>query len=201
MAMNTASTSRELPCGRDPVKVWDDAASDSLSGHETICRYCQGVVSEYRLIADPLVRFVSESVEPPPGLLERVMVAVRMALHSREFLSLSSAYGPVRLDVVTAASVLRYAVDQVPGARARSCRILSVDTDQPLKPSAEPPAPPPVKLEISILAQAGDSIVALADDVREVLVAVGRELLGLDVAGVDVNVVDVYPAELAGGAP
>jgi hypothetical protein len=122
-----APTSRagaeRLPCGRDPLDVWDHAAAGRRPTHEQTCPYCQGVIAEYEVLVEPTRAWKVAEVDPPTALLERVMAIVRSSLRARTYLPLASPYGPVQLDAATAAAVLRWAVDQVEGARARSCRI------------------------------------------------------------------------------
>ncbi len=190
-----------LPCGCDPLDVWDHAAEDRLSSHEQTCAYCQGVVGEYRTLAEPTRRWRNEPIAAPVALLERVMATVRSGLKARNYLPLVSPYGPVQLDTATAAAVLRWVVDQVDGARARSCRIDPVDmspASDDLRPASSPD--PVVAIRLTISARFGTHLEALAAQIRHVLSAVGRELLGLRVTSVDVDIVDLFePTELSGG--
>jgi hypothetical protein len=128
-------TNQKLPCGHDPLDVWDHAAADRIDSHEQTCSYCQGVIDEYRTLAAATREWRDEPVDVPTGLLERVMATVRAAMKARNYLPLVSPYGPVRLDVVTAAAVLRWTIDQHGDARARSCKIEAVvGTTDPVGP-------------------------------------------------------------------
>lgn len=180
-----------LPCGRDPIDVWDHAAADHLDAHEQTCTYCQGVISEYRLVAEPLRRWRDQPIQAPPSLLERVMTSVRASLLARNYLPLASPGGPVNLDTVTAQAALRWSVDQIPDARARSCDIhqrphLAEDL------GGGPPQPPAVDIDLSITARFGVDLPGLAADVRHLVIAVAAEILGLDVVTVNIVIVDLY---------
>ncbi len=143
-----------LACGRDPLQVWDDAAGDHIGSHEQVCAYCQVVISEQQLLAGPVRRWQTQVIEAPATLLERVMTIVRAALRARSYLPLVSPYGPVRLDTATATAVLRWVVDQLDDARARTCRIEPVDLTPAGRPG-EPPPPPIVALTLSLTARLG----------------------------------------------
>lgn len=184
-------TDEQLPCGRDPLDVWDHTAADRLDGHEQTCTYCQGVVSEYRVLAEPTRQWRSETVTAPAALLERVMATVRSNLRARNYLPLASPHGPVQLDTATAAGVLRWVVDQVDGARARSCRIelidASVDDDH-----EQPDHGVAVDVQLTITARAGTHLPALAEQIRHMVRTVGEQLLGLTIDTVDIGIVDLF---------
>jgi hypothetical protein len=205
-----AVTARRLPCGRDPVEVWDRAAEDRLGAHEQICTFCQGVVTQYHHLAGPVRAWRDTPVEVPDSLLERVMATVRTTLRARTYLPLPSPHGPIRLETGTAAAVLRWATDQVDGIRARTCRIEPVGPD-PAPPDPGPPDPGPpdptaldpgptdpgtagplVRVGLTVAVRPGSVIPTLARQVRDVIRAVGAELLGIDVDAVDITVVDLF---------
>lgn len=180
-----------LLCGRDPCEVWDEAVRGQLDTHEQGCPHCQAVAADARLVLTPVSEYLSERVEPPPSMVERIMVRVRTELRPREWLPLSSPHGPVRLERAAATSVLRHLLDQVPGVRARSCQISIVDLVEPADGTAQP-----IGLEVEVglsisVAFDLDIPVAVAA-VRQVVVSGAETLLNLAVARVDVAVVDVF---------
>jgi hypothetical protein len=186
-----AVTDDLLPCGRDALSVWDDADEDNLDVHEQICPYCQGVVSEHKALVAPVREWRMEPVQVPPALLERVMANVRANLRARNYLPLVSPHGPVRLDTRVAAAVLRSVVDQVDGARARTCRLDLVEAQ--VGAGSSEPARTPVAVRLTIVARTDVNLPEVADQVRQLIGVVGAELLGLDIVTVDIHVVDVYP--------
>ncbi len=188
-------TDRRLPCGRNPLEVWDDAAADRLDAHQQTCRYCQGVAAEYQALAKPIREWRAEAIEAPPALLSRVMATVRAGLTARTYLPLVSPHGPARLDTATAAATLRWAADQVDGVRARSCHIDPVDLTPPARP-ADRAAPAVVAVRLSIAAPIGVDLPELADQVRRLIAETTTKLLGLAVTTIDIDIVDVYqPAD------
>ncbi len=198
MAMSAEDLPR-LICGRDPSEVWDHAAAGTLDPHEQACPYCQKVVSEYRSIQDPVERYLRQPVEPPAHLAERIMSRVRAELRPRAWLVLPSPLGPIRLERGAAAGTLRQLLDQVPGLRARSCRILPVEGHGELGNEAEggPARRIPVTVALTVAVAVGMDIPSTADSVRQVVVEGGARLLGLEVRTVDVEVVDVFEEEQA----
>jgi hypothetical protein len=184
-------TDHHLPCGRDPLQVWDDVAEDRLDAHQQTCRYCQGVAAEYRSLAEPTREWRAETIEAPPALLNRVMATVRAGLTARTYLPLVSPHGPARLDTATAAAALRWAADQVNGVRARSCHIDPVDLTPPTRPADET-APAVVAVRLSITAPIGVDLPELADEVRHLITETSTEILGLEVTTIDIDIVDLY---------
>lgn len=181
-----------LPCGRDPVDVWDHIAVDRLSAHEQTCPYCQGVVSEYRALSAPTQRWRALPVEVPASLLERVLSTVRAGLRARNYLPLTAPGGPVNIDTATAEAALRWSLDQTDGARARSCKIRRRDPDTSgVDDGAAPPAPT-VDIALTITARIGMPIPPVVAEGRELVRWVAVDLLGLDVARIDISVEDLF---------
>lgn len=193
MALTPEAPPERLPCGRDPLDVWDHAAARRLDYHEQSCPYCQGVAGEQAVVSGPADRYLSTVGEPPTSLLDRVMTAVRAGLRARDVLPLPSPHGPVTVDAATAAAALRYTVDQGTTARARSCRIrprhVPPAGDHQL--GGDPVLPPSVTISLSIAVLAGEDIEHLAGHIRDLVIRVCAEVLGLDVATVDIDVVDL----------
>jgi hypothetical protein len=196
MAMSAGDLPR-LICGRDPSEVWDHAVAGDLDAHEEGCPYCQKVVTDYRFLEDPVGRYLSQPVEPPPNLAERVMSRVKSELRPRSWLVLSSPVGPIRLERRAAASVLRHLLDQISGLRARSCRILPVEAPEGAggEVAGGPTGRIPVTVSLSVAVAVGMDIPSTADSVRELVVEGAARLLGLEVGRVDVEVVDLFVEE------
>lgn len=200
MAMIRSSDSRFLPCGRDSLEVWDDAAADRLGVHDSTCPYCQAVAAESHRQATAVMAWRSQLADPPAALVERVMATVRAELRRRTALALPAGHGPASLDGAAASSALRFAADQVPAARVRSCRI------RPKAPaSREAPSPldesrndrTVVDIEVTMVVPAADPVAATGSlpevgaSVRKVMSAVATELLGLAVGHLDITIVDL----------
>jgi hypothetical protein len=191
MAVDQDTPPALLPCGRDPLVVWDHADEHRLGPHERSCPYCQGVVDEHAVLSGTTSRYLAVPLEPPASLLERVMQSVRAAMRVGDVLPLASPLGPVTLDQAAASTVVRYAADQIPGVRARSCRI------EPRSDGAA--ARDPVDIGLTISGADGADLRSLAQDTRAVVIGVARDLLGLEVGVVDIEVVDIFAPPAGAG--
>jgi hypothetical protein len=193
------NSSRFLPCGRDATEVWDDAAVDRLDAHELTCRFCQAVAEESHRLSGVVSAWRSQPVAPPSTLVERVMVLVRSQLRSRSPLALPAIHGPATLDSAAAAAALRLAADYVPAARVRSCRIhprpsLPENRDRIADGQLARTLVDVETTLVVVLEQptaANRPFDALAESVRQVMLAVATELLGLAIGQIDITIVDV----------
>jgi hypothetical protein len=182
-----------LACGRDAAKVWERAAAGLPSTHDGACPHCQAVADDQRLLATAVTALVDEAVEPPTSLTERVMGAVLAELRPAHYLPLPTRHGHARIDRVTAAGVLRYAVAQMSALRVRSCQIYLIE---PFGSGATSTGlvhgSPAVRINISVTARFGADLLSATARVRQMILAAAEELLGLPVTTVDVEVVDVF---------
>lgn len=175
-----------LPCGRDAQAVWDDADDDRLDLHEQTCSYCQGVLSERTALTAPLQDWRETALAVPPVLLDQVMVTIRSGLRAREYIPVPSLLGPVRLDRQVAAGILRWIVDGVEGATARTCR---VGISAPVAgTSAETPT---LVAALSVATTLGTDLPRLAAAIRQAVIESGSELLGVPIQTVDIEIADV----------
>ncbi len=177
-----------LACGRDAAKVWERAAAGRLNTHDRDCPHCQAVADDQRLLATAVAALADDAVEPPPSLAERVMGAVLAELRPAHYLPLPTRHGHARIDRVTAAWVLRQAVDQMSALRVRSCQI---HLTEPSDTSAGPGSPT-ARINVSVTARFGVDLLSAAARVRQMILAAAEDLLGLPVTTVDVAVVDVF---------
>lgn len=186
MAVNDAQPQPDaslLACGHDAAKVWDRAAERRFGAHERNCPHCQAVAEDQRLLATAIAALAEETLEPPPSLVERVMGAVLAELRPADYLPLPTQRGQARIDRIAAAGVLRHAVDQMPALRVRSCQLRLTAAGSST-----------VRVRISVVAQFGADLLSATARVRQMIFAAAEDLLGLPVATVDVDVVDVFQA-------
>jgi hypothetical protein len=173
-----------LACGRDAAQVWDHAAAGDLDEHERGCPHCTAAVADARGLDRVVHRLAAEPLVPPPTVLDRVVGAALAELRPRERLVLVSPHGPAALDATAAAAVLRNVVDGMAGMRARSCRIVQPPGDRPA----------PAEVTMTVVARFGVDLASVTARVRQMVVAAGEQALGVPVARVDIEVVDVFDA-------
>lgn len=171
-----------LACGRDAAVEWDRASARAEPDeHERGCPHCGAVFADARGLDQVVHRMAEQQVEPPPSVLERVMGAVVAELRPLDVITLPSPHGAARMSRPAAAAVLRHAVDRMAGVRARSCRIQQL-----------PEPGGAVTVTITVTARFGVDLASVTARVRQLVSAAGEQALGVPVARVDIEVVDVF---------
>ncbi|TWD82519.1 hypothetical protein FB561_3652 [Kribbella amoyensis] len=171
-----------LPCGRTVEAVWDELESAQHDPHPdphlADCPHCQTAKAGLEELAVATALLIDEPVDVPTGMLDRVMTAVRADLNLGKTLPLSAH---VELSVPALAAVLRYAVDAVPGIRARQCRVeLSADRADA------------IDVRMTVALKFGTGQVLALDEARTRVAAVVRAQVGLALDRLDFEVVDVW---------
>ena len=190
MAVNPAPLTDpdgRLACGRDAAPVWDRAACGRGPRRARARVPALPCRRGRRRGLDALVhRMADERPQPPPSVLDTVMVAVRTELRPHDVLTLPSPYGPARLSRAAAAAVLRHTVDAMEGVRARSCRIEQVTDASSGGPGHA------ADVRITVTARFGVDLASVTARVRQMVAAAGEQALGMPVRRVDIEVVDVF---------
>jgi hypothetical protein len=172
-----------LACGRDAAAVWDRAAAGAPpDAHERACPHCALAADDARGLDALVHRMAAQPLEPPPSVLDRVMLAVRTDLRPHEVLTLPAEHGPAGLSRAAAAGVLRHTVDAMDGLRARSCLI-----EQPGDGDAHA-----VDVRVTVAARFGVDLASVTARVRRMVAAAGEQALGVPVRRVDIEVVDLW---------
>ncbi|MFI6019411.1 hypothetical protein ACIBCP_17535 [Streptomyces sp. NPDC051287] len=183
-----------LPCGRLLSQVWEQARDDASAAdpHLRTCPHCREAVEGLAAV-DAATRALRAT--DPPGLralADRVMAAVRAEARLGRLLRLTDPDRDLRIAESAAAKILRRAADTVPGTRAAACRL------------APAGAGLDVLVTMTVAAALGRPLPETAHRVREAVLRSAAQDLGLAVAAVDIDVVDVlepWPRHVGGGAP
>ncbi|WP_163507082.1 Asp23/Gls24 family envelope stress response protein [Fodinicola acaciae] len=129
MAVDQTGTDYLLPCGRSLDEVWDGL--DAPDTHARGCPHCQTAAGGLRALRESTEQLAADIEEPSAGLTDRIMAAVCADLRRRDMVPLPTAEpGGVRVSEQAVAAVLRYAADEVPGVRARRCRLSVTGFDE-----------------------------------------------------------------------
>lgn len=177
-----------LPCGASLALLWEEG--EPPSGHED-CLHC--VEARARLAAlDRTVHAalaVREEV-PAPDLAARVMDLVRTELRPGRLVPLGEPEGWIT--ETAAARLFRRAAEAETGVRAGSCRIapLSAAPGRPVPRGARLPREP-LRVRLEIAADPSRPLPELAAAVRSSVLRAAAEHIGLDLAEVDIAVIDL----------
>jgi hypothetical protein len=167
---------RVLPCGRTLGVLLDflaDSAPTEFAEHLRACPHCQAELAELDPDWAPTRRGANRPIEPPHGLVERALMAVRGGRGGAP-VELTREGGKLQQAVVLLARRLCLEVlTRHPGVHLRGC-VGDVDEVQ-------------VDLTVRYLLPVPD----LADMIQQDLSAALRKVLGADAPAVRVRVVDV----------
>lgn len=185
MALNSRVEGHPLPCGRLVEDVWEDLEASRRTDHEAQCEHCGTARRSLEQLAEATRLLLHDPAEPPPGLLDRIMAAVRAEVRRSERLPLPSEFGPAEVSEPAVAVVLRFAADRVAGVRARSCRI-QLDDEGAVR----------VRMSLSLRYGSGPAGELFAQ-VRTRIAAALSGQVGLTAVAVDLELVDVWAADIA----
>ncbi len=188
MAMNSTTEEQEyrLPCGREVDQVWDrlDAVRAGFGDeHDLTCPHCAAARESLLALRAATAELVAEPEPTPPDLVGRIMSAVRAEARRGRGIALPTPHpGAVEVSEQAVAAVLRYAVDTVPGVRARHCRIRVADGAHR------------VEVEMSVAITLGRTTVDQALPlIRERVATALDTRIGLVLGRLDIVVADVLP--------
>ena len=178
-----------LPCGRLVDSLWQRLDRLATDPHALACPHCQAAARSLYTLRQTTDRLAAQPVEPPSDLTGRIMAVVRAEIRRGRDLPLPTPGGTASVSEYALAAVLRFAVDQVPGVRGRSCRVDPV-----------PGRPGHVRVRMGLAVRYGLPVVQVAEQARERITAAAVHYVGIVIDGLDVAVEDVYQ-EPAEGAP
>jgi uncharacterized alkaline shock family protein YloU len=130
MAVNARVSPHGLPCGRSVEELVDEVDAGRTSQHSLRCEHCATAERSLRQLSEATVALVDDEPAPPPGLLDKIMRAVRAEIRRGDVVDMPGEFGPVQISEQAIAVVLRYAADTVTGVRARRCHV-EVDDEDP----------------------------------------------------------------------
>lgn len=182
MALET--TGYDLPCGRSVDALWDRL--ETPGEHEQTCPHCATARDGLLALRGATRELAREELEPRRDLTARIMAAVRADVRRRGDMLPVRAREPGELEISeqAVAVVLRFAADEVPGIRARRCRVqrLDVDDDGEIVLHAE------LSLAVAYRQDLSERLAA----VRERVDAACAASVGLRLGKLDVVVTDLY---------
>lgn len=198
MALDRTAPAHDLPCGRHVEDVLDELDGGTLSGHTLTCAHCTTARHGIEALNQATRILLDDPAEPEPGLIDRIMNAVRVEIRHSESLTLPTGHGHADISVRAVASLLRFAADTVPGVRARHCHIEAdpiehrhIEADH----SGPETGPPAVRIDMTLTVRYGIALEPLIEQVRGQLVAAMFGHIGLDARTINLEVVDLWDEE------
>ncbi len=202
MALDDATDDATLPCGRTLSAVWESDADDP---HVAGCPHCQEALAGLGVL-DRYVREARAVAEPPADeMTSRVMDLVRAELRPGRPLPLGDEDEDAWIVETAAARTFRATAESLPGVLAGSCRVVPLDQEAARRAPLPGRAPyrGPLRVTLEVAATAEWTVPELADRVRALVARAARESVGMDVAEIDVAVIDILDDErpATGDAP
>jgi hypothetical protein len=171
-----------LRCGASLAALWEDGPAPGHAG----CPHCADALADLAAL-DRTVRAAVTARGHEPDLAARVMDLVRTELRPGPLVPLEEPDGWIT--EAAGARLLRRAAEAVPGVAAGSCRFTALSGHRPAPPGRLPREPLRVRLEIAV--DLSRPVPETATAVRHRVLAAAAEHLGLDLAQVDVTVIDL----------
>lgn len=184
MAVETAGY--DLPCGRSLESLWNRLDTPEIGEHERTCPHCTTARESLRALRDATRELAEERLEPRRDLTDRIMAAVRADVRRRGDLLPVRATEPGQLEISeqAVAVVLRFAADELPGIRARRCRVRTLNVDSEGETV--------LHAELSIVAAYRDDLAEQLRTLRETLGAACAASVGIRLGRLDLEVTDLY---------
>lgn len=176
-----AADDESLPCGASLALLWEEGPAPDHAA----CPHCAAARSDLAAL-DRTVRAAVTAHGDVPDLAARVMDLVRTELRPGPLVPLEEPDGWIT--ETAAARLFRHAAQSLPGVAAGSCRVAAVSGRTAVR-GRLPREPLRVMLEIAVdLSRTVPDAVAA---VRERVLGAAAEHIGLELAAVDVAVVDL----------
>jgi uncharacterized alkaline shock family protein YloU len=180
MALERTRSGHQLPCGRYVEDVLDELDTGAISPHTPYCPHCTTALRGIEALNAATRELLRDPAEPPAGLLDRIMTAVRAEVRRGDSLALPTEHGAAEISTRAVASLLRFAADTVPGVLARQCRLI---------PTSQADT---VRIEMSLSLRYGSAMGRLVTEVRDRVAAAMSANIGLRADTIDVEIVDLW---------
>ena len=181
-----------LPCGADIDDLLAQAAdghADRYTPHQAGCPHCQAALAEYDRLLGPVRDLAVAPVPVPDTVLSEVMRRIRGALPDVGYGVIPDPRGVTRIAGHVVAVTARTVTEEVPGVRVALAR----NEDNPTQVEAGASGLS-TALRITLAADWGEDLHALADRVRTAVTRAVADVTGLQAVRVDIAIDDVLPA-------
>jgi uncharacterized alkaline shock family protein YloU len=189
-----------LACGADADDLLAQVAcgrAGERSPHQQHCPHCQAALVEYDQLWSPVREMAATKVHAPEGILENALRRIRGAAENPSYGWLTAGDGTVRIAARVVVVTAREAAARVPGVRVALCRTAATGLSGGPRVDAGV-AGESTAIELTLSADYGEDVHALAQRIRVEVTEQVRALTGLDPVGITVVIDDVFPRMDAG---
>ncbi len=185
-----------LECGAavgELIEQVEEGHADDPTSHQAGCPYCQLTLSRLAVSWRAGERLRMERVQPSSRLLAGVMPRIRSGLDDWR-VELPGERGPTRVSVAVLTALAFWAATTVPGVRQvlrANPRGSDVRTEETRSGRTRVVSPNNLRIDLELSVDYGFSALLVADEVRRAIVDQVRDMTGLQVAAVDLAIVDV----------
>ncbi len=189
---------QRLRCGRvvdDVLAQVADGGGRKWDEHQQRCPYCQAALGEYERLWAPLFEIAAQKIRAPEHLLDNALRRIRGAVEHTDHGVIDSPLGRTRISARVVVVTARETATSVPGVRVALSRHLADSrTVAPDDRRAEVTvglAGRSTAIEITLAADYGQDLIALAERVRREIAARVRALTDLETVAITVIIDDI----------
>jgi hypothetical protein len=211
-----------LACGRDPGALVDQVADGSpfpVDDHQRSCPHCQAALAEFQRLWGPVRAVADHQPRAPEGVVDEALRSIRGVSADPEYGRIEGSEGRTRISARVVVRLARHLAGRVPGVRVALSGLVAAgggpetrldptladpdaSGDAALRavPQVGPGSPGVVAgvaghstvVEITLAADYGQDLVALAARIRAVVAEGIRRQTGLEPVAVLVHIDDIF---------
>lgn len=182
--MTPEPTAERLACGRDADAVLDQVAEGRAGArdeHQRDCPHCQAALGEYDRLWAPVRDAAAAPVTVPDSVVRTALGRIRAAMSRPDYGLIESPRGVTRIAARVVVAAARRGAQGVPGVRVALSKEVAAGV-----------AGTSTAIQITLAADYGTDLVALAEQVRAAVTDTVRRLTDLEPSDVTVIIDDVF---------
>lgn len=192
----------QLPCGADVHDLIAQACDGNAhrrTAHQGSCPHCQAALAEYDRLLKPVHDLATERVHAPDTVLDEVLRRIRQTVSDPAYGMIPSPRGDTRIAGRVVAVTARVTTEQVPGVRvalarrntAQDAEAADAGTVEAARDVVAGVSGASTALSVTVAADYGTDLHALADRIRRAVTRAVRSLTGLEPVEITIVIDDV----------
>jgi hypothetical protein len=177
-----------LACGRDPGALVDQVADGSpfpVDDHQRGCPHCQAALAEFGRLWGPVLAVADHQPRAPEGVVDEALRSIRGVSADPEYGRIEGTEGRTRISARVVVRLARHLAGRVPGVRVALSGLVAAGAGPETRLD-------PTLVEITLAADYGQDLVALAARIRAVVAEGIRRQTGLEPVAVLVHIDDIF---------